>query len=179
MDSNGIVVLRGLIEDGIYVTSPPMTYTKKHQLFLAKFRTQTFYDHIHLITGYPGDNGMKWHRENSLNGQYTDTDVSRHRGVCQECVYGALYQTTTDPYHRPVPIIPGQYFTLDAYIHHTPSSRGHLCCDIFTDLATRRHYPVFIENRTAHELCEKTRQLFIKHRNGHQTRRALRKDSYV
>jgi hypothetical protein len=43
------------------------------------------------------------------------------------------------------------------------SSRGHLYCDIFTDLATRRHYPVFTKDRSSHELCEKTRQLFIKH----------------
>ena len=80
-------------------------------------------------------------------------------------MYGSLHQTPTDPYrdHRPIPVIPGQCFALDAYSNSFKSTRGQNYCDIFTDLATRRHYPVFTKDRSAQELCEKTRQLFIKH----------------
>ena len=108
---------------------------------------------------------MKWHRDNLLNVKYTDDDVDKHRGVCQGCVYGSLHQTPTDPYrdNRPIPVIPGQCFALDAYSNSFTSTRGHYYCDIFTDLATRRHYSVFTKDRSTQELCEKTRQLFIKH----------------
>ena len=140
MDATGIEVLRGFTEDGVYVTQlQHSTNQHSHRLFLAKFRPKSLYDHIRDVTGHTGERGMKWHRENSLNGKYTDEDVDRHRGVCQGCVYGSLHQTPTDPYrdHRPIPVIPGQCFALDAY----SNSRGHNNCDIFTDLATRRHYP--------------------------------------
>ena len=165
IDSTGIEVLRGFTEEGIYVAQNNNNASNVHNLYMAKFRPISIYDHVHMITGHPGEKGMKWHRENSLNGKYTDNDLNRNRGVCQGCVYGGAHQTPTDPYrdHRPIPLIPGQCFTLDAYTHSTRSSRGHLYCDIFTDLATRRHYPVFTKDRSAHELCEKTRQLFIQH----------------
>lgn len=165
MDSHGVEVLRGFSQDGVYITDNDSEIRHSHSLFLAKFKPISMYDHIHLVTNHPGERGMQWHRENSINGKYTDTDVNRNRGVCRGCVYGSLHQTPTDPYrdHRPIPLIPGQCFALDAYTHSVRSSRGHLYCDIFTDLATRRHYPVFTKDRTAHELCEKTRQLFIKH----------------
>ena len=165
MDSSGVEILRGFCDEGVYITENPVIPTQTHRLFLAKFRPKSMYDHIHNITGHPGEKCMQWHRDNSLNGKYTDEDVKRHRGVCQGCVYGALHQTPTDPYrdHRPIPVIPGQCFALDAYTHPIESSRGHFYCDIFTDLATRRHYPVFTKDRSAQELCEKTRHLFIKH----------------
>ena len=154
IDSTGIEVLRGFTEEGIYVAQNNNNASNVHNLYMAKFRPISIYDHVHMITGHPGEKGMKWHRENSLNGKYTDNDLNRNRGVCQGCVYGGAHQTPTDPYrdHRPIPLIPGQCFTLDAYTHSTRSSRGHLYCDIFTDLATRRHYPVFTKDRSAHEL---------------------------
>ena len=165
MDSDGVEVLRGFSQDGVYVTDSDNDIRHTHSLFLAKFKPVSMYDHIHLVTNHPGERGMQWHRENSINGKYTDTDVNRNRGVCRGCVYGSLHQTPTDPYrdHRPIPLIPGQCFALDAYTHSIRSSRGHLYCDILTDLATRRHYPVFTKDRSSHELCEKTRQLFLKH----------------
>ena len=74
MDDTGIEVLRGFTEDGVYVTQlQPSTNQHSHRLFLAKCRPKSFYDHIHYVTGHTGD--MKWHRENSLNGKYTDEDV--------------------------------------------------------------------------------------------------------
>jgi hypothetical protein len=125
IDSTGVEVLRGLAQDGVYVTENENNTINTHSLFLAKFKPVSLYDHIHLVTNHPGERGMKWHRENSINGNYPDIDVNRkrgvnrNRGVCRGCVYGSLHQTPTDPYrdHRPIPLIPGQCFVLDAYTH--------------------------------------------------------------
>ena len=58
---------------------------------------------------------------------------------------------------------PGQCFTLDAYNHTSYSSRGNRYCDLYTDLATRRSYPVFTKDRSSHELCEQSNKLFTQH----------------
>ena len=125
---------------------------------------------------------MKWHRENSLNGQYTDTDVSRHRGVCQGCVYGALHPTPTDPYrdHRPIPLIPGQCFALDAYTHHTKPLRVAICIAIFL-LTSRLVVTILSSLKTVQHTnsAKKPANYLLSIRNGHQTRHALRKDSYT
>ena len=118
-----------------------------------------------MITGHPGEKGMKWHKQNAVDAEYNDQDENKERGICKGCVYGSLNQTPTDHLrvHREIPLIPGQCFCLDAHTHSIKSSRGHLYCDLFTDLATRRHYPVFTKNRSADELSKKCNELFIKH----------------
>ena len=65
--------------------------------------------------------------------------------------------------HRAIPLKPGQCFSLDAYTHNIASSRGFKYCDIYTDLANRRCYPVFTKDRSAHELCEQSTKLFNQH----------------
>jgi hypothetical protein len=62
-----------------------------------------------------------------------------------------------------LPLKPGQCFTLDAYSHTSYSSRGYQYCDLYTNLATRRSYPVFPKDRSAHELCEQSNKLFTQH----------------
>ena len=162
--NNGVEILRGYESDGIYVTDKKeYTSTKTHKMFLAQFKPESLYDHIHLVTGHCGEKGIKWHRDNSLNAKYNDKDENRNRGMCQGCIFGALGPTNTDQYrqHREIPLIPGQCFSLDAYTHHCYSSRGRKYCNLFTDLATRRIYPVFTKDRTAQELCEQARMLFL------------------
>ena len=80
-------------------------------------------------------------------------------------MYGALSPTNTDQYreHREMPLIPGQCFSLDAYTHTSMSTRGRKYCDLYTDLGTRRIYPVFTKNRSAQELCQQSRLLFLQH----------------
>ena len=160
----GAEVIRGLLSDGIYITQKSELLNSS-KLFLAQFKPKSLYDHIHMITGHCGEKSMKWHKQNSLNAQYSEHDEDKDRGICKGCVYGSLSQTPTDQYreHREVPIIPGQCFCLDAYTHTIKSSRGHLYCDIYTDLATRRHYPVFTKNRAAKELTERSTILFQQH----------------
>ena len=60
-------------------------------------------------------------------------------------------------------MIPGQCFSLDAYTHTIVSTRGRKYCDLYTDLATRRVYPVFTKDRSAQELCQQSRMLFLQH----------------
>ena len=179
MHDNGHEILRGYETDGIYVTDKKSHKNdNKHRLFLAKFKPQSLYDHLHMVTGHPGEKSMKWHRENSLNAKYTEHDAHQSRGICQGCVYGALGPTNTDQYreHREVPVIPGQCFALDAYTHHCYSKRGRKYCNLFTDLATRRIYPVFTKTREAHELCKQVRMLFLQKPDwkAHQSREQTR-----
>ena len=136
MDATGLEVLRGFTEDGVYVTQlQPSTNQHSHRLFLAKFHPKSLYDHIHNVTGHTGERGMKWHRENSLNANYSDEDENRDRGICQGCIFGALGPTNTDQFriHREIPIIPEQCFSLDAYTHTSVSARGRRYCDLYTD----------------------------------------------
>jgi hypothetical protein len=170
MDKDGVEILRGYESDGIYVTDKNKYVDYKSQtLFLAQFKPTSLFDHLHQVTGHSGVKGMQWHRENSLNAKYSNSDENKRRGICQGCVYGSLAPTNTDQYrqHREIPLIPGQCFSLDAYTHTRVSSRGRLYCDLFTDLATRRVYPVFTKDRSAQELCEQARMLFLQNPDWH------------
>ena len=167
MNSKGIEILRGYMSDGIYTTQQnTSTFNScKATLYLANFKPASLYDHVHMVTGHPGVKGMMWHQKNSLNAKFTTPDASRQRGTCKGCVYGSLAQSNTDHtrVHRDLPQKPGQCFSLDAYTNTFLSSRGHKYCDIYTDLATRRCYPVYTKGRTAQELCEKSLILFNQH----------------
>ena len=160
MHNEGVEILSAIEDNGIYVTTNTI-FTTNHKIFMAQFKPKSQYDHIHHVTGHPGQRGMKWHKENSLNASYSDEDMKRVRGICQGCVYGSLSQTPTDHnrQHREIPLIPGQCFSLDAYTHPIISSRGNE----YADLATRRYYPVFTSSREAKELREKSELLFLQH----------------
>ena len=164
MHIEGVEILSAIEDNGIYV-STRTNFNTNHKIFMAQFKPKSHYDHIHHVTGHPGQRGMKWHRENSMNASYSDEDMKKVRGICQGCAYGSLSQTPTDPnrQHREIPLIPGQCFSLDAYTHPIISSRGNKYCDLYTDLATRRYYPVFTSSREASELCEKTELMFLQH----------------
>ena len=41
------------------------------------------YDHIHMVTGYPGNDGMIWYMKNSTNAKFTEEDANRQRGACK------------------------------------------------------------------------------------------------
>ena len=167
MNNNGKEILCGFMSDGIYTTQESSAINKPCtvSIYLANFKPASLYDHVHMVTGHPGAKGMLWHSKNSLNAKYTLPDASRQRVTCKGCVYGGLAQTGTDHNrtHRDLPQKPGQCFTLDAYTHTSYSSRGHKYCDIYTDIATRRCYPVFTKDRSAQELCEKSIILFQQH----------------
>ena len=157
IDKVGQEVIRGYISNGVYVHDPTrhsrQTDIKQvnsnnnvsnnilnPSVFLAQFKPVSLYDHIHMVTGHPGNAGMDWHLKNSTNAKYTEEDATRQRGTCKGCVYGTMRQTSTDHHreHRNIPLKPGQCFTLDAYTHTVQSSRGFKYCDIYTNLATRR-----------------------------------------
>ena len=47
--------------------------------------------------------------------------------------------------------------------HKNTFLRGRRYCDLYTDLATRRLYPVFTKDRSAQELCQQSRMLYLQH----------------
>ena len=100
---------------------------------------------------------MSWHQKNSINAGYTPKDAAVSRPVSSSCFYGAMHQTRTDRYrqHRSAPTVSGQQFSLDAYTYNRPSYRRHLYCDLLTDLATGRIYPLYTKDRSAPELVDK------------------------
>ena len=95
-----------------------------------------------------------WHRSNSKNAQFSDTDVSKVRPICKACAYGVLRQTATDQHrvHRPMPTIPGQYFYIDAFTCKHVSIRGYKYCDLMRDKASQMIYCNFTKNRAAGEI---------------------------
>ena len=76
-----------------------------------------------------------------------------------------MHQTRTDRYrqHRTKPTVPGEQFSLDAYTRTRPSYRRNLYCDLLTDLATGRIYPLFTKDRSASELVDKLSIFFVLH----------------
>ena len=65
-----------------------------------------------------------------------------------------MHQTRTDHHrqHRLGTTIPGQQFTIDAYSHTRASYRRKLFCDLLTDTANGRIYPIFTKDRSSKEL---------------------------
>ena len=86
------------------------------------------------------------------------------RPVCTSCVYGAMHRTRTDRYrqHRPKPTVTEQ-FSLDASTHTRPLFYRHLYCDLLTDLATGRIYPLYTKDPSASELVDKLSIFFALH----------------
>ena len=180
IDKLGVEIIRGYISNDVYVynqneeksinevitkedvihKTPSNNFketkvnNKPATIYLTQFKPVSLYDHIHMVTGHPGNDGMIWHMKNSTNAKFTEEDTNRQRGACKGCVYGTMHQTGTDHRreHTDLPVQPGQCFSLDAYQHNCYSAREYKYCDIYTDLATRRCYPVYTKDRSAHEL---------------------------
>jgi hypothetical protein len=76
-----------------------------------------------------------------------------------------MHQTWTSHHrqHRGQPTIPRQQFSLDAYTHTRASYRNHVYCDLLTDLATGRIYPIYTKDRSASELVTKVSIFFALH----------------
>ena len=170
LHTHGTEVVRAYISNGVYVLkreddSIPQSTPLANNLFLAQFKPNSQYDHLHIVTGHSGKQGMLWHHNNSRHAKYSEIDESRQRGACSGCVYGAMTQMATDHrrIHRDIPTRPGQCFALDAFTNTFKSQRGNICCDFYTDLATRRVYPVFTKSREAKELISQTDKLHKTH----------------
>jgi hypothetical protein len=153
IDKLGVEIIRGYISNGVYVYNPSQEKSinedvtnkniinTKHSpickeittksntsatLYLTQFKPVSLYDHVHMVTGHPGNIGMLWHLKNSTNAKFTEEDANKQRGPCKGCVYGTMHQTGTDHRreHRDLPVKPGQCFSLDAYQHNCYSARG-------------------------------------------------------
>jgi hypothetical protein len=134
-------------------------------LLVTSAKDTSLYDHVHRVLAHPGKEGMEWHRTHSTGAAYTRNDAKAHRPVCQACVQGTMRQASTDHLrvHRAPAPIPGSQFALDAYTHAERGAGRFKYCDLFTDLTTRRVYPVFTRDRGAQELCDQVSMLFESH----------------
>ena len=74
MHIEGVEILSAIEDNGIYV-STRTNFNTNHKIFMAQFKPKSHYDHIHHVTGHPGQRGMNWHRENSMNASYSDEDM--------------------------------------------------------------------------------------------------------
>ena len=45
------------------------TTTIPLQLYLTQFEPVSSYDHVHMVTGHPGNAGMAWHLKNSTGAK--------------------------------------------------------------------------------------------------------------
>ena len=185
MKENGQEVIRGELRGGLYHMIPipekimnisptpilppssvsvPSTRVQEVVLYTNATPASKF-EHVHCALGHPGVAGMEWHRKNTPGADYTTEDANKPRGLCKGCVEGGMRQASTDHrrQHRPPPTGPGVQFSVDAFTCSVKSRNGHSYCDIFTDLHSRRRYPVFTSNRTAVELCAKASILFDLH----------------
>lgn len=119
LHDDGTEIVRAYQENGVYVLnrneklSKPNNANDNIKIFMAQLKPVSLYDHIHLVTGHPGKEGMKWHLENSRHAKYTETDAQRQRGACKGCVYGTMMQIGTDHrrLHRDLPSKPGSHQT--------------------------------------------------------------------
>ena len=91
---DGVEILRGLKENGIFV-SRKSQFNVNHRPFMAQFKPKSQFDHAHHVTEHPGERGMKRHRQNSINTNYSDDDMNKLFSICKGSVYGSLSQTLT------------------------------------------------------------------------------------
>ena len=134
-------------------------------MLVTSYVVPSLYDHVHLVTGHPGPVAMAWHQKHSTNAAYSTQDARQSRPVCTSCTYGGMHQTRTNHHrvHRVPTTFPGQQWVLDAYTHTHTSRRAYRYCDLLTDLATGRIYPIFTKDRSASELCHQISVFFVLH----------------
>ena len=117
---------------------------------LHNVRDKDNYAHIHRVCGHMSKQFILWHRSHSKNAQFSDTDVAKVKPICKACAYRELRQTATDQHrvHRPMPTLPGQCFSIDAFTCKHVSIRGYKYCDLMRDNASQMIYCNFTKNRT-------------------------------
>ena len=117
------------------------------------------------MTGHPGYTGMQWHQKNAIGANYTDKDAASARGICQRYVLGSAHQYPTNQHYvrSDTSYDPGQEFVVDAFTHHSIGAGGFVYAHLFTDLAFRQVYPVFIKFKLVVELTEMMSKLFFAH----------------
>ena len=48
------------------------------------FKRTSLFDRLHQVTGHSGVQGMQWHRHNSLNAKYLDSDENKYRNFSHQ-----------------------------------------------------------------------------------------------
>ena len=118
IDKLGVEIIRGYISNGVYVynqnekksinevinkedivhKTPSNNFketkvnNKSATIYLTEFKPVSLYDHIHMVTGHPGNDAMIWHLKYSTNAKFTEEDANRQRGACKGCAYGTMHK---------------------------------------------------------------------------------------
>ena len=112
--------------------------------------------------GHPGYTGMQWHQKNTIGANYTDDDAAAPRGICQGCALGSAHQYPTNQHYVMSDTLHDlrQQFIVDAFTHHSVGHSGFVYAHLFTDLASRKVYPVFTKFKLVSELITNMSELF-------------------
>ena len=102
---------------------------------------------------------------NTIGANYTDKDAAAARGICQGCALGSAHQYPTNQHYVKSTVAhdPGQQFVVDAFTYHSVRSSVFIYAHLFTDLASRRVYPVFIKSKLVTDLIARMALLFHSH----------------
>ena len=118
MHTDGVEIMRGICHNGLYHEDKSFK-NNDINMFLTHSKYESKYDQVHLALGHPGQYGMQWHSENTLNAKFTQEDKNNVRPICEGCILGGMRQSSTDHLreHRINPTRPGQIFVMDAFTH--------------------------------------------------------------
>ena len=138
------------------------SHARQRLLYAVTVRHESLYEDVHASTGHPGYIGMRWHRQNTIEANYTDKDAAAARGICQGCALGGAHQYPTNQHYVKSIVAhdPGQQFVVDAFTHHSVRTSEFIYAQFFTDLASRQVYPVFTKSKLVTELIARMALLF-------------------
>ena len=123
---------------------------------LHNVRDPDNFAHIHRVCGHMSNSAILWHRSHSKDANFSDADAAKVRPICKACTYGEQRQTGTDSnrVHRPLPILPGQSFSIDAFSCTHRFIRGFKYCDLMRDNALQMIYCNFTKSRAAEDMVK-------------------------
>ena len=123
---------------------------------LHNVRDPDNFGHIHRVYGRMSNSAILWQRSHSKNANFSDADAAKVRPICKACAYREQRQTGTDSnrVHRPLSIVPGQSFSINAFscTHH--SIRGFKYRDLMRDNASQMIYCNFTKSRAAEDMVK-------------------------
>ena len=123
---------------------------------LHNVRDPNNFAHIHRVCGHMSNSVVLWHRSHSKNTNFSDAAAAKVRPICKACAYGERRQTGTDSnwIHEPLPTMPEQIFSIDAFSCTHRSIRGFKYCDLMRDNASQMIYRNFSKSRAAEDMVK-------------------------
>ena len=114
---------------------------------LHNVRNSDNFAHIHRVCGHMSNSAILRHYSHSKNVNFSDADAAK---------YGEQRQIGTDFHqvHKPLPTVPGQNFSIDAFSCTHRSIRGFKYYDLMRDNASQMIYCNFTKSRAAEDMVK-------------------------